>query len=75
MAMLPEYAMGRVRPTINATIVLSVLGVCLVGCTSAKDDPPPPCDPAQRQQQGMASLSPTGAGCPPLVKPTYNSDH
>ena len=73
MAMLPEYAMGRVRPTINATIVLSVLGVCLVGCTSAKDDPSPPCDPAKRRERGMAGLSP--AGCPSLVRPTYNSDH
>jgi hypothetical protein len=70
-----ENVMDRVRSTINATIVLSVLGVCLVGCTSAKDDPPPSCDPANRQQQGMASLSPSGAGCPSLVRPSYNSDH
>jgi hypothetical protein len=73
--MLPEYATGRVRPALNATIVLSVLGVCLVGCTSMKDDPPRPCDPAARQQQGMASLSPTQTGCPSLVRPTYDSDH
>jgi hypothetical protein len=78
MAKPPEHVgnvMDCVRSTINATVVLSVLGVCLVGCTSAKDDPPPSCDPAQRQQQGMASLSPSGAGCPPLVRPSYNSDH
>jgi hypothetical protein len=74
MAMFPKYAMDRVRSTISATVVLSVLGVGLVGCTSAKDDPPA-CDPSQRQQRGMASLSPTEGGCPPLVRPTYNSDH
>ncbi len=73
--MLAEYAVGRVRPALNAMIVLSVLGICLVGCTSTKDDPPPPCDPSARQQQGMASLSPTQTGCPPLIRPTYNSDH
>ena len=72
--MLPKYAVARVRPAINATIVLSVLGVCLVGCSSPSHDPVT-CDATERQQQGMASLSPTGAGCPPLVRPTYNSDH
>jgi hypothetical protein len=78
MAKPPEHVgnvMDRVRATINATVVLSVLGVSLVGCTSAKDDPPPTCDATERQQQGMASLSPSGGGCPPLVRPTYNSDH
>jgi hypothetical protein len=78
MAKPPEHVgnvTGRVRVTINTTVVLSVLGVCLVGCASPKDDPPVSCDPAQRQQQSMASLSPTGAGCPSLVRPTYNSDN
>jgi hypothetical protein len=73
MAIFPKYAMDRVRSAIGATIVLSVLGVGLVGCNSNND--PVTCDPAQRQQQGMASLSPTGSGCPPLIRPTYNSDH
>jgi hypothetical protein len=72
--MLAQYATGRVRPVLNATIVLSVLGVGLVGCTSPNHDPIT-CDATERQQQGMASLSPTGGGCPPLVRPTYNSDH
>ena len=74
MAMFPKYAMDCVRSTISAAVVMSVLGVCLAGCSNAKDDPPA-CDPTHRQQQGMASLSPTEGGCPPLVRPTYNSDH
>jgi hypothetical protein len=74
MGLFPKYAMDRARSTIGAALVLSVLGVCLVGCTNAKDDPPA-CDPSLRQQQGMASISPSGGGCPPLVRPTYNSDH
>ena len=65
--------MERTRSVISASLVLSILGVGLVGCSSMKDDPPPPCDLAKRQQQGMASLSDTG--CPALVRPTYNSDH
>jgi hypothetical protein len=67
------YEMNHVRSTIGTAVVLSVLGVGLVGCTSWKDDDPPPCDPAKRQQTGMASLSPTG--CSSLMRPTYNSDH
>ena len=74
MAIFPKHVMNRVRSTIGATVVLSVLGVCLVGCTSPNHDPVT-CDATERQQQGMASLSPTGGGCPPLIRPTYNSDH
>ena len=76
MARPLEYAediITRVRSTIGATVLLSILGIGLVGCASWKDDPPPVCDPAQRQAHGMASLSPTG--CPSLIRPTYNSDH
>ena len=71
--MRPDYVTNRLRSTIGTTVVLSVLGVGLVGCASWKDDDPPPCDPAKRQQMGMSSLSPTG--CPSLIRPTYNSDH
>jgi hypothetical protein len=73
MAIFPKYAMDRVRSTIGATVILSVLGVSLLGCSANHD--PITCDATQRQQQGMASLSPTGNGCPPLIRPTYNSDH
>jgi hypothetical protein len=72
-SMRPDCVMNRVRSTIGTTVVLSVLSVGLVGCTSWKDDDPPPCDPAKRQQTGMATLSPTG--CSSLMRPTYNSDH
>jgi hypothetical protein len=70
-----RHAMGRTGAAIRATVLLSILGLGLVGCSGTKEDPPAACDPASRQAQGMASLSPTGGGCPPLVRPTYNSDH
>jgi hypothetical protein len=73
MTTSPGYVMDRIRSAIGATVVLSVLGFSVAGCTSSKPDPDPPCDPAKRQEQGMASLSSTG--CPSFVRPTYNSDH
>jgi hypothetical protein len=70
MATLPEYAMDRVRSTINTTVLLSVLGVCLIGCTSWKPDPDPPCDETQRQHLQIGSLP----GCSPLIRKTYGYD-
>ena len=66
----PENLMNRVRSTMNATIVPSILGVCLVGCTSWKPDPDPPCDESQRQQLKIANLP----GCAHLIRKTYNYD-
>jgi hypothetical protein len=56
MAMLPVYARDRARSTITATVLLFVLGVCLVGCTSAKSDPDPQYDETQRQHLQIASF-------------------
>ena len=67
-------ATDRICKMIGATAALFILGTCLAGRTGLKDDPPP-CDPTNLQAQGMASLSPTGAGCPSLVRPSFNSDH
>jgi predicted component of type VI protein secretion system len=70
MAMLPEFAMDRVRSTITAAALLFVLGVCLVGCSSSKPDPDPPCDETQRQHLQIASLP----GCAPLIRKSYDFD-
>jgi hypothetical protein len=70
MTILPEYLIDHVRSTISTTVVVSVLGVCLVGCTSWKPDPVPPCDETQRQQLQIANLP----GCAPLIHKTYNYD-
>jgi hypothetical protein len=48
MTTSPGYVMDRIRSAIGATVVLSVLGFSVVGCTSSKPDPDPPCDPAKR---------------------------
>jgi hypothetical protein len=64
------YVMDHVRSTISNTVVLLVLGVCLVGCTSWKPDPLPPCDEADRQPLQIANLP----GCAPFIQKTYNYD-
>jgi hypothetical protein len=66
----PEYVKNGVLSTIKTTIVLSVLGVGLVGCTSWKPDPPLPCDETQRQERQISNLP----GCAPLIHKDHNYD-
>jgi hypothetical protein len=68
--MCPEHAMDHIRWMVGTTVILSTLGVGLVGCTGWKPDPVPPCDETQRQQLEIANLP----GCSPLIRRTYNYD-
>jgi hypothetical protein len=54
------------RSVSEITIVLSILGFCLVGCASWKPDPAPACDESQRQAHGISSLP----GCSPVIRKT-----
>jgi len=58
-----------IRSGAAAAVVLSLVGVGLVGC-GWKPDPDPTCDESQRQQLRIASLP----GCAPLIRKTYNYD-
>lgn len=71
----PKYAMQCLRLTISAAVVLSALGIGLVGCSSMKTDGPPPCDPGNRQAHGMASMGASPNTCTSLIHPTTDIDH
>jgi hypothetical protein len=75
MTIRSECITDRARSAIRATILLSALGLCLIGCASGNPTSDPPCDPAKRQQMGIASLGNSPTSCSSLMKPTTDNDH